>query len=135
MTAERLVTREVAGHGPDGPVYARTWTGRPRPPESLGEWAGQRVAALGEAALRGFPATRVTVALLEALAADDSAAAVRAAVAAGRDLDDQDRYAVLATLEICRDKTREYPPSSGPMRDLVAAWVRKHGDKQPRRTG
>jgi len=52
--AVELVSRQFAGHGEDGsPQYDITWHGRPRPPESAAEWAGQRVG--GWAARRACP--------------------------------------------------------------------------------
>lgn len=127
MAVQELVTRKFEGHSEDGSArYARTWTGQPRPPESVAEWAEQRVAALGGAA--SLPAGRVAVQLLQA----DSDAARKAALAAGRDLGDWERWGVLQVLEMWRKKAQEYGPAAGLARELHRAWTAKYGDKVPR---
>jgi hypothetical protein len=127
MAIEQQVTRRPAGVHPDGsPRWDVTFESRPRPPESVPEWVGQRVAALGMA--RTYPAGRVAVQLLEA----DGGAAVRAAVAAGRDLDDHQRWAVLQTLEKCLEVARGgYAPATGLMAERISAWTAKYGCEQP----
>lgn len=127
MAVQELVTRVFTGkHREDGtPVYATTQHGRPRPPQSVAEWAEQRVAALNGTS---GAASRAVVRLLLA----DGDQAVRAAVAAGRDLSEMQRWAVLQTLEKCKEIAREYPPATGLMDQLVTAWTAKHGSEQPR---
>lgn len=122
------VTRRYAGHGEDGqPRYDVTWHGRARSPQSVAEWAGQRVAALGYEGTR--PAGRVVVGLLTA----DGAGAVRAVVAGAAGLDEYQRHAVLACLRACRGAASEsYGQALGHMDGLIAAWVKVHGDREPK---
>jgi len=75
-----------------------------------------------------MPAGRVAVQLLLA----DGDAAVKAAVAAGGELDPWSRWAVLQFLEACRAKAQEYAPAAGLIRELIAAWTARHGSEQPR---
>jgi hypothetical protein len=70
---------------------------------------------------------RAVVQLLEA----GDGKAVSAAVAAGRELDPQDRWAVLQALEACRARAGEYPAAGGHVSQLAAAWAAKHGSEQP----
>lgn len=127
ITADQeLITRKFIATGEDGkPRYDTTRHGRQRQAADMAEWVRRRVAGLGIAASR--PAGRVVVQLLQA----EGDKAVAAAVAAGRELDPQDRHAVLQALEACRAQAGEYPPAGETVRHLAAAWSAKYGSEQP----
>jgi hypothetical protein len=119
------VTRAPAGVDASGNVtFEQVWTGRPRRPASVAEWAAQRVAALGGTA-RAFPAGKAVIALLEA--GED--AAVRPV---GKPLDEWQRYGVLTELQRLLKAARESYPPAGPMVEaLRGRWVRAFGDREP----
>jgi hypothetical protein len=115
--------RKPAGMTADGkPLTETVWTGRWVPPTTVEEWAEQRIAALGNLGTDTKPG-RAVIALLQA----GDAADVKAA---GKDLHQVDRYAVLQTLRAIAAAT-EYPPGSALMRKLLKAWLARWGDKVP----
>lgn len=128
--AQELVTRKFTGHREDGtPMYEVTRHGRPRPPESYPEWVEHRLAGLGS--VRTLPACRVYAGLLEA--AGD--AEIKAAVAAGGNLNEWTRWDVLTALKAARDKAGDYPPARPVVEQLVQAWTARWGAREPRRAG
>jgi hypothetical protein len=123
---QEMITRKFLAVDESGkPRYSVTRHGTPRQADGMAEWVARRVAGLGIAGSR--PAGRVVVRLLEA----EGDKAVAAAVAAGRELDPQDRWAVLQCLEACRAAAGEYPPAGARMRELASAWTSKYGSEQP----
>lgn len=126
MAVRELVSRKFEGHGEDGqPRYSTTRHGRPAPPESVAEWVEIRVAMLGPSGR--LAAGRVAVRLLLA----DGEAERKAALAAGRDLDEWQRYGVLQVLEVWRRKAQEYAPAAGLAGQLYSAWTARYGSKRP----
>jgi hypothetical protein len=129
MAVQEKITRQYAGHGESGDaLYYITRHGVPRAPESVGEWAAERAAYLGTAALAS-PAGRILAALL----ASDSPEALEAAVAAGQDLSEQGRWGVYKTLEKFRDLANgSYPKALSFTTALRDAWAGVWGDKEPK---
>jgi hypothetical protein len=114
---------------PDGmtangtPLTEVVITGQWRRPESIEEWAEQRIAGLGAMA-DTYPAGRAVIALLQAGEDAD-------VKAAGQGLDEHGRYAVLRVLQIITDKSDGYPPGLQLARKLHTAWRARWGDAVP----
>ena len=112
-------------------TYTTIRTGRPRRPQSVPEWAGQRVAGLGVTA-QARPAGRALIMLLDHL--EDADSGVVKAV--GRDLDEYGRKSVADALAQLVDAAqRSYPPAGQPVRRVREMWVKAWGDRElvPRR--
>ena len=124
MSFEEVI-RTRTGFGDDGQVmYETTLTGRIRRPESVPEWCAQRIAAMGLIA-RTLPGGRAVIALLEA--GEDFNVK-----AAGRELDDWQRWGVRTELERLLGRAREsYPPAARLLQPMLSAWTRAYGNREP----
>jgi hypothetical protein len=99
----------------------------PQPPQSVAEWTEQRIANLGGTGTWGAGA--VVVQLLQAV--DDKA--LRAAVAAGGELDEWARWGVTETLVKYREMAvSEFGGAVAHMDRIRSAWTRKWGSERPR---
>jgi hypothetical protein len=108
-----------AGPGPDGPEYVQVHTGRLRKPASVQEWVAQQQAQLAQHTR--LPAGRAVLGLL----AEGDDADVRAA---GRDLDEHQRKAVLDELRRLEAVARrDYPPAAAMVARIRAGWASRFG--------
>lgn len=126
MAVREIVERHFLGFAESGErEYSATFTGR-REPETLEDWLGMREHALRPFA--GTPAARAVVGLLRA----GSPGEVKAAVSQGHGMDAHTRHAVWRTLEVCRDKARDFTPALPVAEAACHAWRAKWGDQPPR---
>lgn len=126
MAIGEAITRQFAGHDESGqPTFSTIRHGYPARPESIAEWVHLAVATLGSMAPT-YAQGRAVIALLEA--------GERADVkAAGRDLTEMQRWAVLKTLETMEGHAgAQYAPAVTLARGLRLAWVKQWGEKEPK---